>query len=202
MSNVKLHINITQGIIDAEGDHEFVWRVYEDFRNRLATTAAPSPSPVPSEVIDTESPHPQGIEVADEERAKKRPKKRQSSSQGNTGSKERGAPGVTSHRPKVLPNLDTTGVKEFLSQYQLTNHTNTIVAISKFLESKGLSPASFDAFFTCYSDSSLKVPEAFGQAFVTARGKGFINFITVNDVELTLRGKNHIDHGGIKKANA
>jgi hypothetical protein len=201
MSNVKLHINIAQGIIDAEGDQDFIWRVYQDFRDRLVTTAATlSPSATPKN-LDAENQNSQSIEGADEEKTKARPRKRQPSGQAAAGSKDKGPSGVTSHRPKLLPDLDTTGVKEFLSQYQLTSHTNTIVAISKFLESKGLSPAGFDAFFTCYTDAGLKLPEAFGQAFVTARGKGLINFTTVNDVELTLRGKNHIDHGGIKKVN-
>ncbi|YBV97008.1 hypothetical protein M1D80_08925 [Phyllobacteriaceae bacterium JZ32] len=204
MTNVKLHINITQGIIDAEGAQEFVWRVYEDFRDRLGTQPLPSVTASSPDNTDIEESTPHDTQPTLVEKQRKKPKKKASSSATATNGKDKGSPGITGHKPKLLPDLDTKGIKEFLGQYQLGNNSDIIVAICKFLESKGVSPASVDAFYTCYQDAGLKLPEAFGQAFVNTRGnkKGFINFTTVDDIELTTRGRNHIDHGGIKKIDA
>lgn len=198
MSNVKLHINISQGIIDAEGDQEFVWRVYEDFRDRLgagfpiAEPHIPENDEVSGEVATSDV-------SAENAKPKKRPQ-RKKQSQGSTGKEKQG--GITTHKPRILSSLDTSGVKEFLAQYKLASHTETIIAMTRFLEGKSITPASLDAYFTCYNDAGLKTPEAFGQAFVNARTKGFITLTTPEDVSLTIRGRNHLDHGGVKKADA
>lgn len=203
MSNVKLHINITQGIIDAEGDQDFVWRVYEDFRNHLSSTSLTSASSLQKNEDTAEEAHSLDLASPEVSKPKRRQqKKRQTSGQTSASGKEK-TTGITSHKPRLLNNLDTSGLKEFLEQYKLPNHTDTIVAMTKFLETKGVTPASFDAYFTCYNDAGLKVPEAFGQAFVNARTRtAFIEFTAVDDVVLTIRGRNHIDHGGINKADA
>jgi hypothetical protein len=201
MTNVKLHINITQGIVDVEGDQEFVWRIYEDFRDRLANIA--DVMPAPSEVGTADMPNTPIMDVQSVplEKSRKRTKRRPAVVTVSTNGKEKPTPGVTGHKPRLLPNLDTQGIKEFLGQLKLTNNSDIIAAIGRFLETKGQSAASVDAYFTCFHDAGLKPPEAFGQAFVTARGntKGFITFTTVDDIELTIRGRNRVDHGDLKK---
>lgn len=202
MTNVKLHINLSQGIIDAEGEQDFVWRVYEDFRDRLGSAPFPVP-PASAEEVRAEVDEAEETSSSAEGKRKKRASKRRSAATQISGapSKEKTA-GITGHKPHILNNLDTTGLKEFLSRYKLTNNTNIIVAMTRFLETKSINPASLDAYFTCYRDAGLKVPEAFGQAFADIRSKkGFIDFTGPDDITLTIRGTNHLDHGGIERAD-
>lgn len=204
MSNVKLHINITQGIIDAEGDQEFVWRVYEDFRDRLGSSPVPTARASVVEDIDTSEDEASSAISPSEAKPKKRQQRRKAATINASSPSSREKPiGITTHKPRLLPDLDTTGIKEFIGEYMLTNNRDTIVAMAKFLETKGVKPASLDAFFTCFKDAGLKVPVAFGQAFVDTRNKrGFLEFSGPDDITLTIRGDNHIDHGGIKKVEA
>ncbi|MEH3110445.1 MAG: hypothetical protein PGN22_10110 [Agrobacterium cavarae] len=200
MTNVKLHINITQGIIDAEGDQDFVWRVYEDFKDRIVSINPSATAPIVDNQ-DASEVTPSAIQTTQPDKQRKKTKRRASPAAVSTGGKEKSAPGITSHKPRLLHDMDTGGIKEFLAQFKLTNNSDIIAAIGKFLETKGRPTASVDAYFTCYHDASIKPPEAFGQAFVTARGntKGYITFTTVDDIELTIRGRNRVDHGDIKK---
>lgn len=200
MTSAKLHINIAQGIIDAEGDEEFVWRVYEDFRDRLEVVPKRlSGSLIEEKVADN------GFSADEnpiiEDRSKKRTaKRRKISSHGAARSETEKPAGITGHKPRILNDLDTSGLQDFLGAYKLANNTDIIVAITRFLELKGMNPASIDAYFTCYRDAGIKVPVAFGQAFSDARSKkGFIEFSAPDDIRLTIRGINHIDQGGLKK---
>ena len=45
MVQTKLHINLTQGIIDVEGDVELVKAVSEDFKKRLGEYSVPALPP-------------------------------------------------------------------------------------------------------------------------------------------------------------
>ncbi|PBB39578.1 MULTISPECIES: hypothetical protein [unclassified Mesorhizobium] len=191
MSNAKLHIDIAQGTIEAEGSEDFVWKVYEDFRDNLQPNMVSKDRPDnQTQAGDQETPPP----VSSGGR-KPRPKR----VTNNKVAKE-STPGLRSYRPKLVDDLDTRGIKEFIAPYAMTNHYNNIVAFVKFLESKGRKPATFDQVFTCYRDAGIKLPVAFPQAFIDARrNKGFIEFTGSEDVDLTIRGTNHIDHGGMNK---
>jgi hypothetical protein len=190
MATAKVHIKVAQGTFEAEGAEEFVWKIYEDFRDNLQINSAPA-EPMNTLTGDAEPGQPAAG-------APKRTRSRRPP--GNKASKE-SAPGLSSYRPTIVDDLDTRGIKEFIAPYAMSNHSNNIVAFLKFLETKGRKPASFNDVFTCYRDAGIKVPEAFAQAFIDTRGKKkLIQFTGPNDVELTLRGGNHIDHGGMNKS--
>ncbi len=193
MSAAKLHINITQGIIDAEGDVEFVMKVYEDFRDRIST-ATESDKGTEPDTVDTDS-----DETASENSAsagvRKSKSKRAPSSRPTRSSVSGNA-----YKPRLVDDLDTSGLKDFIAGYSMTNHSNNIVAFLKFLEGKGRKPATLDEVYTCYRDASVKLPTAYVQAFRDAASKKrFIEFIDATSVELTIRGSNHIDHGSMDK---
>jgi hypothetical protein len=205
MANVKLHINVSQGIIDAEGDQEFVWRVYEDFRDRLGAAPASFPGPAVSEGQPSAEAESVSLPATStESKGKKRPAKRRQPSAVASSTSIKDKPlGITGYRPRILTDLDTSGLKEFIGGYTLANNRDIIVVLTRFLETKGVKPASLDAYFTCYRDAAFRIPEKFGQAFADARSKkGFIEFTGPDDIALTIRGTNHIDHGGIKKIDA
>lgn len=192
MPNVKLHINLSQGIIDAEGEEGFVWKVYEDFRDRLNWNVDLANTP---EVDAGASEEEEEVPTYPIKQPSKKGRSKRSSP--NKGTKTQ-SPGLSSYKPRLVDNLDTNGIKDFIASYAMTNHANNIVGFVKFLESKGRKPATFDEIYTCYRDAGLRIPEAFAQAFMDTRGKkSFIQFSGPTDVELTLRGSNHIEHGGM-----
>ncbi|MBY3136738.1 hypothetical protein [Rhizobium laguerreae] len=194
MSVAKLHINISQGIIDAEGDVEFVTKVYEDFRDRLGHTMDGDRfSAVEANDDEYEAPTPVQPAVGVTKKGKSKRAQASRASKSSTG-------GTGAYKPHLVDDLDTTEIKDFIARYSMTNHSNNIVAFLKFLESKGRKPATLDEVFTCYRDAGIKLPIAYVQAFRDAASKKrFIEFTDSTSVELTLRGGNHIDHGSMDK---
>ncbi|WP_349956956.1 hypothetical protein [Rhizobium sp. ZPR3] len=192
MSTAKLHINIAQGIIDAEGDAEFVLKVYEDFRDRLGNAVdwgGLAEGDSDADQADETPATAKATAGSKKNKIKKPP----------SGKPQRASNGAT-YKPRLVDDLDTQGLKEFIADYNMTTHANNIVAFLKFLEGKGRKPATFDEVFTCYTDAGIKVPTAFVQAFRdTASKKKFIEFTDSGGVELTLRGGNHINHGSMSK---
>ncbi len=192
MSTAKLHINIAQGIIDAEGDVEFVLKVYGDFRDRLSHAVDVS------SLAETETRADESDERTVTSKTGSAPKKARTK-RSSSGKSQRSSNGAA-YKPRLVDDLDTQGLKEFIAEYSMTNHPNNIVAFLKFLEGKGRKPATLDEVFTCYKDAGIKLPTAFVQAFRdTSSKKKFIEFVDSTSVELTLRGANYIDHGSMSK---
>ncbi len=193
MSTAKLHINIHQGLIEAEGSEDFVYRVYSDFKDLIKWEN--SRPPLEAALVDSPDDRSsvgatKGIEVGERPKSRRRAKIVQN---------KESAPSITNHKPKIVSDLDTNGIKEYLSNYNVGNHANIIVAIIHFLKKKGREAVSADDIFTCYRDGGIKLPEKFGQAFIdTKNKKGYIEFAGPDLIELTIRGVNHIEHGGMK----
>ncbi|PTV74731.1 hypothetical protein [Agrobacterium pusense] len=196
MSSVKLHINLVQGILDVEGDIEFVREVYRDYRDGLiAKSTDADAGSVTSNGIDVG-----GAATANNGSKENDGGRRRRKPSANKALKESGS-GISSYKPALVGDLDTKDIKTFLRDYEPKNHYDNIVLFTLYLERKGISPAAFNQIYTCYRDAQIKTPVAFAQAFIDARGnkRGFIEFTDPTNVTLTERGRNHGQFGGIKK---
>ena len=195
MNSAKLHINLVQGIIDVEGDAEFVREVYRDYRERLTAKQMEPPASMGS-VSDDENDAGEATAANSGANDSRRRRRKPSA---NKAPKEGGS-GISSYKPALVGDLDTKDIKTFLGDYEPKNHYDKIVLFTLYLEKKGISRVSFDQIYTCYRDAQIKTPVAFSQAFIDLRGKkGFIEFSDMTDVTLTERGRNHGLFGGIAK---
>ncbi|RMA41577.1 hypothetical protein [Rhodophyticola porphyridii] len=185
----KLHINLTQGIVDVEGDIELVKSVYEDFKDRLSAEPAPANTrpPTPSK----------GNNEADKPAMQKRrsaPRKKAAASEGNEISMNADAP----TRDK---SLDTSKLQKFYDQYAPSSAPEKILIFLKFLiEEVGIESPNTDQVYTCFLDAKEKPPQAFAQAFRdTSSKKGFIDFNSAEDIVITTKGNNHFEFDLKKK---
>lgn len=194
----KLHINISQGIIDIEGDPALVREIYLDFKDQLMAgvkmgqqSATPTPAPAkPAENGDVTS------EASPKPRAKRRAsgKKKAASDEGSSG--------VIADSPKLDKNLDTSGLGAFYGVYAPKNNAEKILIFLKFITDK-LSVASpnTDQVYTCFKATGDKIPKAFAQAFYDTSSKlGYIDFRSATDLPITIAGDNHFNHTLKKKA--
>lgn len=189
MVAAKLHINIQQGLVDVEGDENFVRSVYEDFREYFATAKAQSHSP--SKTPDLENS--QDVTA---------PKSSSKSNSGKgRGKRNRVSEGQRSgwggYTPQQSKEPDLDGLREFFSQYTTRSHAEKILIFVRFLsDEKGITPCSADQVFTCYRVLREKMPNAFIQAFRdTASKHGWINISSgPNSIETTIVGNNYFEH--------
>jgi hypothetical protein len=186
--STKIHINLAQGVLDAEGEEEFVWKVYQDFRDRLQTATQTA-----SEAVDDAD-----VQSGDalEEIAPEESKSRYKSKARKTNAKQArtngSGGGMTGHKEKLV-DYDTSGLKDFVGEYKLSSHYDKIVALVAFINTKGEQQATVDQIFTCYKDASLRLPDRFPQAFIdTKNKKGYIDFSGPLDIRLTNRGANYL----------
>jgi hypothetical protein len=194
----KLHIDISQGIIDIEGDPGLVREIYADIKVQLLSgvkfaqrVAAAAPAAAPAEDAD-EATSPAS-----------RPKtKRRAVAKKKAGGDE-GTGGVVADSPKLDKNLDTSGLGAFYGQFTPKNNAEKILIFLKFLtESLGIESPNTDQVYTCFKATGDKIPKAFAQAFYDTSSKlGYIDFRSAIDLPITIAGDNHFNHTLKKKAD-
>lgn len=190
----KLHVNLSQGIIDVEGDPAFVRAIYDDFKNQLLDSlkgigpASPAYEPKFADAPDAGNDTP----------AKPKAKRRASGKRKSSG--EQDGSGISSEAPKLDKQLDTAKLPAFYAGYTVKNHPEKILVFLKFLtEVAGVESPNSDQVFTCYKAVGEKLPVAFAQAFRDTSGKGYIDLKSSTDMPVTIAGDNHFNFK-LKKA--
>lgn len=186
--HTKLHIDLSQGIIDIEGDSEFVREIYSDLRESIVQKA---------EVED----------LTRDEETKKEPKSPKRQTPRRSSSRKKAVQEATKtvadpHHPQLDKTLDTSNLAAFYGQYSTVNHPEKILVFAKFIiDELKMEAATTDHIFTCYMALKERVPQAFAQSFRNAHGKrhGFIDYRSDGTLHISMKGENHLNHEMNKK---
>lgn len=189
----KLHIDLAQGIIDVEGDVDFVKAVYEDFKDRITGHAAP---------VAPLAQQPSAPDANAGNNAPAKPKRR-ASSRKRAGAADGGDVGVNPDAPKLDKNIDTSKLRAYYDQFEPGSAPEKILIFLKYLtEEVGIDKPNTDQVYTCFHALKEKTPNAYSQAFRdTASKKGFVEFNSATDIQITIMGENHFNHD-LKKKDA
>lgn len=180
----KLHINISQGVIDIEGDPDFVRDIYADFKDQLLSSSKPHNHAIaePNE------------SVASEKSGNSRGKGKRKVFPRKKGSGDDAGSDVNAGAPTLDKDLDTSGLAAFFGQFEPKNHPEKILVFLTFLiDELGIKSPNTDQVFTCYTRANERVPKAFAQAFRDASGKnfGYIDYKSPTNMRVTTAGANH-----------
>lgn len=189
----KLHINISQGIIDIEGEADLVREIYRDFKEQLLNGVNSAPSTAPSQ--------PKADELADEPFGKQKSKRRVTVKKKVAG--EEDGSSVLPNQPRLDKTLDTSKLMAFYNQFEPKNNPEKILIFLKFLNDElKIEIPNTDQFYTCFEKANERVPKAFGQAFIDTAGRkfGFIYYNSPSNVKITTVGSNHFRLDLKKKA--
>jgi hypothetical protein len=190
---VKLHINISQGIIDIEGEADLVREIYRDFKDQLLTGINPTPREAP--------PQPKADEVTNEPVGKQKLKRRVTAKKKVGG--EEGGNSVAPNQPRLDKNLDTSKLMDFYNQFEPKNNPEKILIFLKFLNDElKIEAPNTDQVYTCFEKANERVPKAFGQAFIDTAGRkfGYIDYNSPSNLVITTVGSNHFRLDLKKKA--
>jgi hypothetical protein len=188
----KLHINISQGVLDIEGDPDLVREIYTDFKGQLlASVTGRNPSPdLPESLGSTE------------DGAKTRVKGRRKASSRKRGNGDEVGSDVNADAPKLDRDLDTSKLAAFYGQYEPKNHPEKILIFLMFLTDElGIKSPNTDQVYTCYTKANERVPKAFAQAFYDTSGRsaGYIEYKSATEIRITTAGLNHFKFDLSKK---
>lgn len=187
----KLHINISQGLIDIEGDPNFVREIYADFRDHLLNGRVALAEDSPTSTAKPENQNSQ--------RQKRRiPAKKKPPVAGeDTGIV------VLADAPKLDKSLDTSALPAYFGMYEAKNNPEKILIFLKFMnDNLGIVNPNTDQFYTCFEKVNERIPKVFAQAFRDASGRkfGFIDYNSPTDIRITTVGTNHFKFDLKKKA--
>jgi hypothetical protein len=184
--NSKIHINLTQGILEVEGDADFVRSIYDDFKSKMplkpsipAITGVQSMVNVEKPLLTTSN--------SNKERA---------ASKSSTATKKK----VNSKTPTLNKNLnlfkegDKPSLKDFMSGYKAkTDMARNLLFVHYLREIKGLENIGVDEIYTCYKNMGLKIPKDIQQSLLnTAFSKGWLDTASLSNITITVAGENAV----------
>ena len=180
MGDIKIRIDLSQGVIEAEGNEQFVLRIYSDFIEKIKGRLK----------------LPSGFENIKAGKSDKRPQN------GNKVRKKSASKGMGPH--KLVKSVDLSGagnmqsLDKFFRQYKASKFYEYNLIFCYYLqEVAGITPVTIDHVFTCYRHiSKLKTPKALSQSlFDTSRRQGWIDTSSLDNITVSLDGINHIENG-------
>lgn len=191
----KLRIDLTQGVLDIEGDEDFIKEIYADFKERVSEKKIRSTR---EDVVDDDD------DASDSARAKSvsskapRSKRAPRRVEGENGKSRVGA-----YKPQVDGNLNLASLAAFYDEAAPASHPEKILVFAIFLRDKLQKPTcNANDIYSCYFSlrAKTKIPQAFVQALRDTQNKGrFIDFNSVDEVSVTITGENHYQQMLTKK---
>jgi hypothetical protein len=192
----KLRIDLSQGILEVEGDEAFIREVHAEFKSY-----AVGPRHGKTEEVRSQAEQPLGTPEPGEDSDGKSsvakrssPRRRRSSSESLTSRDE-------PYTPRVVRDFDPSGLREFFVEFAPESHSDRILIFAKFLQERGQETCRADEIYTCYFILKERLPKRWWQSFIDARGKrAFIDYSSPEDIRITPVGENHFNHD-LKRAS-
>lgn len=183
----KLHVNLSQGLIEIDGDPEFIREILSELRPIVLEQSVKT-----FEQNDSDN-EAEGVGGTKKKRAVKRKAVKKTNSESS---------GIDPDNPTLDKDLDTQALGEFYAQFKPKNHAENILTFLMFLNEKlGLKNANTNQIYTCYLGAKVKPPRAFYQALRDTSSKryGYINIHSPESIEVSTVGNNYFQFD-LKKA--
>lgn len=181
MTITKIKIDLSQGIIEAEGSESFVLNVYSDFKDKLnQESKPPKPRAQSSKSATATSTQPSA--------------KKKTTSKKKSGGK--GGWNIISEL-KLNGEGGNQSLQDFHNQYSVkSNFERNLIFVYYLQNILKISNISIDHVFTCYRNvPKLKIPGNLKQSlFDTAFKKDWIDTTSTENIHLTVTGTNHLEH--------
>jgi len=191
----KLHINLSQGVFDIEGDPELVREIYNDFRQQLLggmnglaqrhlSEPQPQLQPLDHQVLTMKE------EPGPTVKSKRRPTAKKKAS--NNG--DEGASGIIADSPKMDKSLNLAALPSFYEQFETANNAEKVLIFLKYLiDELEIDHPNTDQIYTCFERVNARIPKVFSQTFRDASGRrfGYIDYDGPSNIRVTTHGNNH-----------
>ncbi|MFA5136064.1 MAG: hypothetical protein WC489_01590 [Patescibacteria group bacterium] len=182
----KLKIDLTNRLIEVEGEQEFVEKIYKDFQNQIKLKG--------------------GVNIEKDDTASRVTIKK-GKDVGST---------ITSRRVRgikenysIVKDLDLTekdkqfSLKAFYKEKSPSSFFDKNAVFVYYLkEIAKISNITLDHIFTCYDDVESPKPNAFKQSIAdTSSKKGWLETSSFENISISIRGQNRVKHDLPQKNN-
>jgi hypothetical protein len=187
----KIHINLSQGVLEVEGEPNFVRSIYDDFKGQLSAMTAGLESKGKSSTVAKTEKHVFSKEVSSD----------------NAVAKDKGSlkKKSSSKTPSFLKDLNLfkegskPSLKDFITGYDIpSNFARNLLFVHYLKEIKELESVGIDEIYTCYKNLGLKIPNIKQGLIDTGFRKGWLDTASLSDLKITVAGENAISHELIK----
>jgi len=183
--NCKIHVNLSQGLFEAEGPEQFVLNAYKDFKDNL-------------------TPHFESQE--DKQKTKGKPTTAKTVSNPKTKplkKKKSGGPSYSLVKDLDLYKKgDIPGIEDFMSGFSANTNPPRYLLITHYLkEMKGVENVGPNHFYTCFKKLGVTIPNIEQGLWDTSSKKGWLNTATLEDVKIEVAGENAIAHDLVKNSD-
>lgn len=181
--SARVRIDLTAGVLEAEGSEDFIRELYLDFKTRVAEQNRPA---APASEASSKP--------ASGEAGSGRKKKAERRS-GGTSKRDRTP--VLVKELDLAPKGNRPGLKDFVKKYAKLRNAMEWNALFVYYLSRELTitPITIDHVYTCYKHIGARVPTVLTQSlWDTARRKGTVDTSSLDDIKLTTAGENWVDH--------
>lgn len=187
----KIHINLSAGILEVEGEPEFVRGIYDDFKtdlNRISFEQNRRHNEAPKLISVNDSNATQD-ESADSEIASPSSKKKKGKAKAATKRESYTAQDIKTGLPD-----EENSIFAYLERYKPTSNIEKNTVFVKYLQDiHPHTKITLNHIYTCYSNSGQK-PAGALYASVTDTGKaskgyGFIDTSNVDNIRLVQKGE-------------
>lgn len=180
--STRIHINLNDGLIEAEGSEEFVKYIYESAKDLFLQKAKPPKTP---------------------------PVDKNHSDDKTIGGTTKKKPQQSTKTPKIVPDLNLRpndgkdSLDIFYASLSIKNSSKeqNLVFIYYMQKILGLTRISMDSVYTCYKHiKKIKVPGNLYQSLAdTKNKKGWIDTSNMEELKVTIPGENYLEHDMQKK---
>lgn len=185
MGDTKIKIDLSQGLIEAEGSEDFVKLIYSDFKDKLQEMDKGKQKKVDGK-------------KKEEEKGIKRPSK-----------SKKVKPSISGQPLQLVKDLDLSGIngklslRKFCGQYSLKSSQEKNLTFCYYLQEViNHTPITVNKVFTCYRNLGIKTPKALHQSlWDTSHRKGWLDTTSLEDIKVPIAGVNYIEHD-MKKADS
>jgi hypothetical protein len=184
VTTTRIRIDLTQGIIEAEGTEDFVRSIYGDYK----------------EALKSDNRGRSGLSPEGRARKTRGPGTLTATDSGSTTKKKKGGGGRST--PAIVKDLNLAGdgkkkrLKEFYEKFTPTsNFERNLIFVYYLQHELGLTGITVDHVFTCYRDIQVRAPAALLQSlWDTSNRRGWLDTSTTEDIKVTVPGMNYLEH--------
>lgn len=179
-----LKINLNDGLLEVDGEEDFVRSIYSDFKTELIASRNANPAPVAK-------------------------KPDQDSTVKKSSSTKKSSNGKKRESFTILKDLDLSSktnsldLKNFLSdKAPITAMERNTVFVYYLKNHANASVITLDHIYSCYKYTSTPVPAALRQSIAdTSSRRGWLDTSSFDDIKLSIPGENYVEHDLPRKGN-
>ena len=180
----KLLININEGLIELEGNEDFVLKIYNDMKEKIqiqSNNLAKQTNVNNSNLIEKEPTNKTGSQ------------KKKSLPKSYSLCKD-----LNLYKEGEHPSL-----KDFIRDYDTSSNLNRYLLFVHYLKViKHVEKVGVNEIYTCFKNLNIKIPNIEQGLRDTASRKGWLNNSSSENVQITISGENAINHELLKNTDS